>query len=161
MAELVRMDLENEKLWKELWIKYLQGSQNAKAYLQRLWPYIATGDEKLYRNVMSRFYRVVGLQEAFVQKAGDKLSPRDLEKVFVVLEKHPFVADKETSKYVVLADLGFIKSEEDLKSERVKKLLDSYEEWKKMEKRRDVLNSLGIALFPITLLDLLVLRNKR
>ena len=161
MAEFVRMDLENEKLWRELWIKYLQGSQNAKAYLQRLWPYIATGDEKLYRNVMSRFYRVVGLQEAFVQKAGDKLSPRDLEKVFVVLEKHPFVTDKETSKYVVLADLGIIKSHEDLRSERVKKLLDSYEEWKKMEKRRDVLNSLGIALFPITLLDLLVLRNKR
>jgi hypothetical protein len=161
MEELTTLDLENEKLWRELWIKYLQGSQNAKAYLQKLWPYIATGDEKLYRNVMSRFYRVVGLQEAFEEKAGDKLSPRDLEKVFVVLEKHPFVESKETSKYVVLADLGIIKSEKDIHSERVKKLLEDYEEWKKMEKRRDILNSLGYVFLPITVLDLLLLRNKR
>jgi hypothetical protein len=161
MEELTTQELENEKLWRDLWIKYLQGSQNAKAYIQKLWPYIATGNEKLYKNVMSKFYRVVGLQSAFEQKAGDKLSPPDLEKVFVVLEKHPFVESKETSKYVVLADLGIIKSDKDLGSERVRKLLDEYEEWKKMEKRRDVLNTLGYAFLPITVLDLFYLRNKR
>jgi hypothetical protein len=159
MEELV--DLEREKLWRDLWIKYLQGAQNAKTYIQKLWPYIATGDEKLYRNVMSRFYKVVGLQGAFEDKSGDKLSPRDLEKVFVVLEKHPFVQSKETSKYVVLADLGIIKSDKDLESERVKKLLDDYEEWKKMEKRRDILEALGYASLPITVLDLFFLRGKR
>jgi hypothetical protein len=110
---------------------------------------------------MSRFYHVVGLQSAFEQKAGDKLSPRDLEKVFVVLEKHPFVQSKETSKYVVLADLGIIKSDKDLGSERVRKLFDEYEEWKKMEKRRDILDALGYALLPITVLDLFFLRGKR
>jgi hypothetical protein len=161
MEELETLDLEREKLWRDLWIKYLQGSQNAKTYIQKLWPYISTGDEKLYRQVMSRFYKVVGLQSAFEQKAGDKLSPRDLEKVFVVLEKHPFVQSKETSKYVVLADLGIIKSDKDLELERVRKLLDDYEEWKKMEKRRDILESLGYAFIPITVLDLFFLRGKR
>jgi hypothetical protein len=156
------MSLENERIWKDLFVKYLQGSKSAKDVLKtRLWPYIATGDERIYKSIMSRFYKVVGLQSVFETKAGDKLSPRDLEKVFVVLEKHPFADSKEISKSVVLADLGIVKTEKDFGSERVKKLLEEYEEWKKMEKRRDILDALGYAFLPITVLDLLLLRGKR
>jgi len=126
--EKVRFEVE-----PEFWIKYLEGNQEARDYIQnRVLPYVLGRSWKEIDTFLEGFYEVQGLKGAFKQKLGQRLSAKNLEKVFEILDKHPIASfiSEENSKLAVLYDLGFIKTKEDLNSQYIRSILEDYEKWK-------------------------------
>ena len=135
--------LETQEVWRKIWVEYAKGNPKARELVEQATkPLLVAGDKKRYQALMESYYEVFGLKGIYKQKGLRRASGKDLQKLFPILDKHPFASSLAVGEQrelisiiATLQDLGYIKDPKEINERYVQDLLADWRRWKEERKK--------------------------